>query len=265
MPEAKNTGGPGPAPQGSFRARLQAREPMLAAFVPAPSPELIEVAAYSGFDFAVIDAEHGPITPGDIVHMVRAAQSARMPVMVRVPFAGKDFVLRSLDAGADGILVPQVDTADMAREAVAETHYPPIGRRGGAYYARAHRFTKDMGWEFLERANQQIVTGVMIESRAGVANAEAISKVLGVDFLLFGSTDLAINIGKGAHNAPEVEASVARVLATTHALGMAAGISAATAAVAKQYTELGFQIVVTGLLPLLIKEASRFTQEARFK
>jgi 2-keto-3-deoxy-L-rhamnonate aldolase RhmA len=250
---------------GTLRARILAREPMVAAFIPAPSPELIEIAAYGGFDFAVIDAEHGPISLGDIVHMVRAAQAARLPVMVRVPVVTKDFILRSLDAGADGILVPQVETEQEAAAAVAEAHYPPLGTRGAAYYARAHRFTRDTGWEALERANRQVITGVMIESRAGVSNIAAISRVPGVDFVLLGSTDLSVNIGQGPSNSSEVDAAVHEVSRTLAAAKKAAGISAPSVELAQTHRALGFQIIVTGLLPLALKEAMRFSEGARYR
>jgi len=251
------------APPGCFRERIQRHDTLIGAFVSAPSAELIEIAAYSEFDFAVIDAEHGPITVGDVVSMVRAAQSANIPVLVRVPFANKDFVLRSLDAGADGILVPQVEDAASAIAAVKEMMYPPLGVRGGAYYARVHRFTKDSGWDALELANRKVVTGVMIESVKGVANAAEISQVQGVDFVLFGSTDLSINIGKGPHNMLELENSISSVLEKTLKIGMPAGISAMNSDVAQNFTTRGFKIVVTGLLPLLLKEASRFNKEVR--
>jgi len=126
-----------------FRQRLLSGEKLLGAFCPAPSPELIEVAAFAGFDFTVIDAEHGPITIADVVHMVRAGHSADVPVMVRVPEYSADFIMRSLDAGADGIMVPQVETAEEVQRLFAAMHYPPAGVRGLAFYARAHHFMPD--------------------------------------------------------------------------------------------------------------------------
>lgn len=236
---------------------------MVAAFIPAPSPELVEIAAYAGFDFAVIDAEHGPISIGDVVHMVRAAQAANMPVLVRVPVATKDFVLRSLDAGADGILVPQVESAAEAAAIVEESHYPPLGRRGAAYYARAHRFTKDFGWPVLERANRNIVTGIMVETAAGVSSAAAISGVGGVDFVLMGSTDLSVTLGNGAGVEDQVSEAIKGLGQLARETGCAAGISATTAELGQKYAALGYQIVAVGLLPLLLKQASIFASAAR--
>lgn len=247
----------------NLRARLKRREPMIAAFIPAPSPELVEIAAYSDFDFVVIDAEHGSIGPGEITHMVRAAQAAWVPALVRVPVCTKDYVLRSLDAGAEGVLVPQVDTIEQAADAIAETHYPPEGRRGAAFYSRQHRYTRDSGWQVLQDANDLVVTGIMIESQAGVDNIEAISRLPDIDLILFGSSDLSVCLGKGPHNAEAVAQARQRIAAAARQAGVSAGCSISLPEEALQQRAAGYNLLVTGLLPLLLRQAISFTQQVR--
>ncbi len=266
MPEAGailKTENSGHAHQGGLRARLKRREALLAAFIPAPSPELVEIAAYSEFDFVVIDAEHGSMGPGEITHMIRAAQAAHLPSIVRVPLCTKDYVLRSLDAGAQGVLVPQVDTLEDAQAAVAETHYPPQGRRGAAFYSRQHRYTRDSGWQVLQDANDSVVTGVMIESAAGVENVEAISRLEGIDLILFGSSDLSVCLGNGPDNAEAVRQARQRVGAAAQRAGLSAGCSISLPEEAKRQRDAGYNLLVTGLLPLLLRQASSFTGQVR--
>lgn len=246
-----------------FRKRLKAREPLLGAFCPAPSPELVEVAAFAGFDFVVVDAEHGPIGIGDILHMIRAGHSAGIAVMVRVPAMTPDFVLRSLDSGADGIIVPQVDTPVQAAEVVAALHYPPAGNRGLAFYTRTHRFMKDSGPAAMKAADDRVVTGVLIETPKGVENAIAIASTPGVDLVLMGPSDLAANIGFGPQTERLVEEAVTRVSDAGKQFGVATSIAAQSPDAAKGYFDRGYSIVVTGLLPPLLRVSSDFVTKSR--
>lgn len=246
-----------------FRIRLKAREALLGAFCPSPSPELIEVAAFAGFDFTVIDAEHGPITIGDIVHMVRAGHSAGIAVLARVPEATADFVLRSLDAGADGIIVPQVETADQAAAVVARVRYPPHGERGLAFYTRAHRFTRDFGPAAMKAADERVVAGVLIETPLGVRNADAIVSTPGVDLVLIGPSDLAANIGFGPDTERLVDEAIAAVGVAGRRHGVATAIAAQSPEAAAGFAGQGYPVIVTGLLPPLLRVSTDFVTRSR--
>lgn len=246
-----------------FRKRLKAREPMLGAFCPAPSPELVEVAAFAGFDFVVIDAEHGPISIGDILHMIRAGHSAGIAVMVRPPALTPDFVLRALDAGADGLVIPQIETPQEAAAAVSAMHYPPGGTRGLAFYTRTHRFMKDTGPAAMKAADERVVTGVLIETPKGVENAIAIATTPGVDLMLMGPSDLAANIGFGPDTDARVEEAVTRISKAGQKYCVATSIAAQSPDAARAYFERGYSIVVTGLLPPLVRVSSEFVTKTR--
>jgi len=245
-----------------FRKRVEARDPMLGAFCPAPSPELIEVAAFAGFDFTVIDAEHGPITISDIIQMIRAGHGAGIAVMVRVPEATTDFVLRSLDAGADGVIIPQIETAEQAAAMVAKTHYPPTGNRGLAFYTRAHRFMKDMGPAAMKAADERVVTGALIETQLGVENVDAIASTPGIDLMLMGPSDLSANIGFGPDTDRMVEEAVTKVSEAGIRHGVSTSIAAQSPDAAIGYAKRGYSIVVTGLLPPLLRVSTDFVNKS---
>jgi len=247
----------------TLKARMSRGDSLLGAFVPVPSPELVEIVAYSGFDFVVVDAEHGSLGPNEIVQMIRAAQAASLAVLVRVPHASKDHVLRALDSGADGVIIPQVDTETEALAAVAQCKYPPQGCRGAAFYTRAHRFTRDSGWNSLIRANQETIVAVIVESPQAMENLTAISQVSGVDFVIYGQSDMSVCIGEGAHNAIEMNKAYKKITSLIAVNKLCAGVSASDVQTARKHLAAGFQIVVTGLLPMLLAQAGTFVAEAR--
>lgn len=246
-----------------LRQRIRNGESVLGAFCPAPSPELIEVASYAGFDFTVIDAEHGPITIADIVHMIRAGQSASTPVLVRVPELSGEFIMRSLDAGAEGILVPQIESGEQVHRIVQLMHYPPNGVRGLAFYARAHGFTRRTGATAMDDANRRVISAVLVETTRGVEKIEEIVAVEGLDMVLLGTGDLAANIGYGPETAAKVDAAAEKVVRIAREYGVAAAIAVQSPEDAAKYAARGFQVAVTGLLPHLLRFCTDFVKATR--
>jgi len=247
----------------SFRDRLRSRAPMICGFIAAPSPDLVEVAHYAGFDFVVVDAEHGPITIGDICHMIRAGQSVGIPVLVRVPEPTKDFILRSLDAGASGIVAPEIETAEEAAALVAATHYPPAGHRGAAHYSRIYGYSKHAGFAALQAADAGVVTGVNIETPLGVENAESIMSVPGIDLILPGPSDYRVKLGEGPETGRKVEETMQALgrLGLKH--GVAMGMAAPNVAEGKRFAAQGYSILLTGLLPLLLRNGTEYVKGCR--
>lgn len=246
-----------------LKARMRDRQALTGAFVPAPSPELVEIAAHAGYDFVVLDAEHGPLDFADIRHMIRAAQAVGVPVLVRVPTASKEFIGRVLDSGADGILVPQVSSVEEARAAVFQALYPPAGARGAAFYARAYGYTRRSGWDALDHVQDKVVVGVMLETPQAIEQARAISETPGVDFVLLGTGDLSVTLGRGEHNPAALASAVAQVAALARAGAIPFGASATDRASAAPYLDSGFRIIVVGLLPLLLRSAAALCADIR--
>lgn len=241
----------------TLKTRLRGKQRLTGAFVPAPSPEIVEIAAYAGYDFVVLDAEHGPLDLADIRHMIRAAQAAGIPVMVRVPTASKDFIGRALDSGADGILVPQVSSVEEARSAVAQALYPPQGVRGAAFYARTYEYTRQSGWEALDREQGEVVVGVMLETPQAIEQARAISETPGIDFVLLGAGDLSVALGRSDSSRAQLAAAVETVGILARESRVPFGASAVDPETAVPYLRAGFQVIVVGLLPLLLRCATQ--------
>lgn len=202
-----------------------------------PGPEAAEVAASVGFDWVVIDGEHGPWNPGDI----RARLIAAPDAVVRVPCA-EDWVLKqALDLGAKTVLVPMVDDADQAAAAIAACRYPPEGRRGmGAFVARAAMYSLDPG--YVARANAEVSVWVQAESRAALTNLEAICAVPGVDCVFLGPADLAADMGTTASD-PVVLRALDDAISRIAAAGVAPGIFAADPA---RWVAAGARVVALG-------------------
>ncbi|SFI40876.1 HpcH/HpaI aldolase family protein [Jannaschia pohangensis] len=205
----------------SLQQRLRAGETLRGLWQNLPGPEMAELAARAGFDWIVIDGEHGAWDPGCIRRRLIAAPEA----VVRVPVL-EDWILKQvLDLGAKTVLVPMIDTPEQAAQAVAACRYPPEGRRGmGAFVARAAMYGLDPG--YVERANRDVSVWVQAESRAALANLEAICAVPGVDCVFLGPADLAADMGTTATD-PVVHAALEDAIARIAATGVAPGIFAA--------------------------------------
>lgn len=173
-----------------LKHRLSAGEPLLGCLLRMPSEELVEMVAVAGFDFVLIDCEHGPAEVTELRRHLVLAETRGVPALVRVGGHEPALVLRALDAGAEGVVAPHVDTAAQAAELVASGHYPPAGTRGFATYGRAGDYGLVDPAEHLRRAAERTLVIGMIESPSAVAEAEAIVTVPGLDGLMVGIADL---------------------------------------------------------------------------
>lgn len=180
-----------------LKARLAAGERLLGGLLRLPAEDLTEMAAMSGFDFVVVDCEHGP---GDVVDLRRhivAAETHGVGVLVRVGSDDPALALRALDQGAAGIIAPHIDTPEQARALVDAVHYPPVGRRSFATYTRAGRFgTVDPAAHQARLLAETLVIG-MIESPVGVTNTAQVIAVPGLDGIMIGTADLRASSTSG--------------------------------------------------------------------
>ena len=174
------------------------------------SADNAEVMALSGLDFVLMDHEHGQATLPDAIAQLRAMKGTKCAGLMRVPWNDMVFIKRVLDAGIHGVMVPQVNTADEARAAVAACRYPPRGIRGAAGGTRAAAYGVDMG--YYDRADDELIIIVQIETPQAVENAAAIAAVDGVDVVFIGPRDLSAAIGKlNKMDDPELRALIAKV------------------------------------------------------
>ncbi|CAN7674863.1 HpcH/HpaI aldolase family protein [Rhizobium sp. LjRoot254] len=206
-----------------FRGRCTGGEVTVGTFAAIPHPVAIEVTAAAGVDFICIDWEHAQISRERIEDLVRAADVHGVPAMVRVPGHAPEAIAAALDAGAAGVLVPRVSTAEQARAAVQATRYPPVGARGvGPGRAAAYGYRIP---DYLAAANEKLLLAIQVETAEGLANIDAIADVDGVDVIFIGPGDLSVSIdAMGPAGAKKLNAAIATIAKAAVRAGRTAGI-----------------------------------------
>jgi len=229
----------------NLKARLKAGEKLLGAWTTSDSPDNAEVMALSGLDFILMDHEHGQAQLPDAIAQLRAIKGTQCAGLLRAPWNDMVFIKRVLDAGIHGIMVPQVNTPEEARAAVAACRYPPLGNRGAAGGTRAASYGLDTG--YFERAADELLIIMQIETPQAVQNAAAIAAVDGVDVVFIGPRDLSANIGKlNKMDDPALRALIAKVEDATLKSGKALGTVAPTGALVKQLFARGYNFLIAG-------------------
>ncbi len=246
-------------------AMLKSGQRLRGIFNGIPSPAIVEMCAYAGFDFMVIDNEHGSASIETTENMLRAARASNLPTLVRCL---EHDIARTLDIGAGGLQIPMVNTAAHAAALVQRVKYPLAsgskgisGQRGSAFSSRAAGYGAYGGAAHTQRSNDGIALVVMIETPEGVANAASIAAVDGVDGVFIGPNDLAHSMGcENRWNEPAVQAAIERTLKAVAAAGKCAGILALSPEDEDKYAAWGaryFASVSTGIITRALKEAAQ--------
>lgn len=242
-----------------LRTRIRRGDRLLGTLVGMPSPEVVEVLAAAGFDWLFLDTEHGGIETGDLSGLLRAAGDC--PCLVRVPACQPPWLARALDAGAAGVIVPQVNNAGIAADAVAMCRYPPSGRRG-AGLGRAQGYGLDAG-RYMAEAGSRVAVVVQVEHIDAVDRIDEIIAVPGVDAVFVGPYDLAGSLGNaGDVGHPAVRAAVSRVREACLAAGMPMGAFAASTPAAAPWLAQDFTLLATGSDALLMAGAAQASLSA---
>lgn len=229
-----------------FRRRVLAREWLCGTFLNLGSPLTVEVAGLAGFDWLLIDHEHGPGGEDTLLHQLQAASATPAFPIVRVAMNEVPRFKRVLDMGAMGVMVPYVNTAAEARAAVASMRYPPHGIRGVAKINRGAGFGADFE-EYYLHAHERLVTVIQIETAEGVANAEEIAAVDGADVLFVGPTDLSYNLGiRDQLESAQFTEALRKVSDAARRHGKAAGILVHNGALVPKVRELGYTFTALG-------------------
>jgi 4-hydroxy-2-oxoheptanedioate aldolase len=250
-------------PVNQFKRAIKAGQPQIGFWTALASPVASEVVAGAGFDWIVIDAEHGPNDVPIVLTQIQAAAGGTAHVIVRPAWNDGVLFKRYLDIGVQTLLVPYIQDADEAARAVAATRYPPRGSRGFAAATRASRFGRIP--DYHSRFEEELCMLVQVETRAALANIEAIAAVDGVDGIFIGPGDLAADLGHvGNPGHSDVVAAMEQAVGRIRAAGSIAGILMPNETLARRFLELGCLFTAVGSdVGLLARETERLA--ARFK
>jgi len=232
-------------------------------FIPTTSAVDVEILAVAGFDFALLDGEHGPLSAESAYPMILAAEARGMAAFARVGQNDRQVILKFLDVGVSGVMIPQVMDADQASQAVRATKYWPDGARG-----LAGGRTFDWGLdtppaEMVQGLNDRILTMIQFEHIDALDAVDDILGVPGLDVLFVGPNDLAQSMGyPGQPGHPDVTAVADQVVARAAAKGIPLGTTAATPAMARAAADRGFQMIVPNSPGLLASAARAYINEA---
>ncbi len=234
-----------------MKEKLARGEVVVGPFVGLNCPDLVEIMGLSGFDFCVIDTEHGPMNPESIQHMIRAAELSGMTPVVRVTEAKPTDILRVLDVGARAVHVPQVNDRQTAEMVAKAARYHPEGMRGVAVPRALEYGLRPLG-EALEAANRDNMVIVHCENVEGLGRLEEISAVEGIDMIFVGPYDLSQSLGiPGQIMHPDMKEAVARALSITTKAGKPAGVFVTSVEEALQRIEEGFRYIAYSLDSLI--------------
>ncbi|HEY1252309.1 MAG TPA: aldolase/citrate lyase family protein, partial [Thermoanaerobaculia bacterium] len=240
----------------SLRQRFLARETLLGCFLTSPTESSVELLALAQFDFLVIDTEHGFFNIESVERMVRAADSAGLPSVVRVPNCQASAETgRALDAGATGVLFPRADGVAAVKGAVESVKFGPIGKRGLAG-VRANRYGTVPLDHYVVEATEATSVMIQIETAGALNVAEEIAAERYVDLLFVGPNDLSQALGVAGHyDDPRYRAAVQRVGAAAKAAGRGAGIMLRRTDQIADFAALGFHVFTTSDRTLLAESA----------
>jgi 4-hydroxy-2-oxoheptanedioate aldolase len=235
-------------PRLRLLAKMKRGEYPLMTFMAIPSLRMAQIIALTGVDGIIIDCEHGNIGDDSMHNAVAAISALGVSPIIRIRGPAHDIIKRALDTGAHGIMVPQINNAEEARQIVQSSKFPPQGVRGqgSAFPAIGHGLTTP---EYMISANETILTMIQIETRAGVENVDAIAAVPGVDMVFIGPNDLAqslLGYVPARGDEPEFVAAIDKIIEAGRKQGKWVGRMVNNGAVAKEVRSRYDTVAITG-------------------
>ncbi len=232
-------------------------------FLPSISMIDVEILAVAGFDFVLLDGEHGPLSPESAYPMILAAEARGMEPFVRVGQNDKQVILKFLDIGVSGVMIPQVNNSTQATQAIEATRYWPLGTRGLAGGRTFDWGLNRSAVEVVPELNDRVLTMIQFEHIDALDNLDAILDVPGLDVLFVGPNDLAQSMGyPGQPGHPEATAVGDQVVARAHARGIKLGTTAFTTDAARIAVDRGFSMIVPNSPGMLAVAARAFIDSA---
>ncbi|MHB8733128.1 MAG: HpcH/HpaI aldolase family protein [bacterium] len=240
------------------KAKIRAGEAAFGTICALPSPEVVEVIGVAGYDCVLIDLEHGPLDVETVQAMGRACRATGIVPLARVPDANPKTILRMLDSGCLGVMVPQIETPEQAADVVAACRYPPAGRRSLAGNTVAANWGVVPAADHVRASNDAVLSIVQIETRRGLDAVEKIVRVPGLDMIFIGPNDLSTSLGHpGEMRHPEVQDAIRRILRAAKEAETLSGILALDPQDVETYRPQGAGLMLDGIGRLLLRAAQQ--------
>jgi len=246
------------------KQKLNDGQTVYGAFFRTPDTSLVELQGYLGWDFLVLDGEHGTLQPRDIEDQCRACELRGMTPIARATTNEQSIILRFMDTGVQGALIPFVNTAADAERAVRSIKYQPRGQRGLAGI-RAADFgrTGSLG-DYVKKANAETLVVAQIETAQGIENLDEIVKVDDVDVIFIGPNDLANSLGHpGDIPHPDVQAAMDKIAKTTLAAGKVLGLMIYNSEGARQWRDKGARFITVPFESVMTAAMTKFLDESK--
>jgi 4-hydroxy-2-oxoheptanedioate aldolase len=236
---------PGHLPRNAFKQALAKGERQVGLWSGLASPIAADILAGAGFDWIVIDGEHGPNDITTLLPQLQAMRGGTAEPVFRVPWNDMVIIKRALDVGARSLLIPFVQNVEEARRAVAATRYPPLGIRGVSVTPRANDYGRVQNYH--KNAHLDTCVLLQLETRAALDEIEAIAAIDGVDGIFIGPSDLAADFGHlGNPKHPDVKAAIKDAATRIRAAGKSAGFLTGVVDDIEPLFEMGFNFTAVG-------------------
>ena len=243
--------------------RLSNRETLIGQWISLSDPAVVEALVHTGHDFLLIDGEHSPLGESELPNLLRAAKGGNAACIYRVRENSEHLIKMALDLGADGVMVPRINSAAEAQHAVNAAKYLPLGKRGIGPW-RASNYYQNFS-EYVASANETTALILQIEDTVAISNLDAILEVNGIDALYIGPADLSASMGLfNQREHPDFLAAIETVRSKCEAAGIPLGFDASDVAHLKELSSQGFQLLTLGSdIDYLISGASALAAEIR--
>jgi len=246
------------------KQKLRNNQPVYGVLSTSDDPQLAELFGIAGFDFYMLDAEHGLIDPIQAVNVIRACERTNITPLVRIGPKDPKLVLQYLDAGMMGVMMPGLESVEEVQMLVDAVKYAPFGKRGMGI-SRASAYTAYTGTtapEFIRFSNEQTMVIIQFEDARLLENFPAMCAVDGLDACVVGPRDLSLNMGfADGHNHPEVQTVIDQAIAIMKTAGISAGITAGTRADAAKQVARGANMVIAASQALILSASKEFLPE----
>lgn len=229
----------------NLRAILSTGKPAFGTMIQELTSTVVPILlANAGYDFAFIDMEHGPFSLESATELIRTLRLTGLTPLVRVPDGQYHLISRVMDAGAEGFMVPRVETREQVEYIVSCAKYPPLGKRGCSIAKGHNDFQRSELYEFTETMNRENLVILQIERKEAVEHIDELLSVPGVDIAIIGPKDLALSIGRPEDfNDPETQAAIAKVVESGQRHGVHIGLHTAQISTLLDWYQKGMRLL----------------------